>query len=170
MRSRSARLNRLLLRLSRNCDWPVTGEPVGHEPAHQNQDHDQGLPGHDRLMIHRSLDESLSSQEERLGLYQSDHSKATVVNVPATFNERTAKSRTGRDSSPLAGAARAAAASIELDVDQDQGPQDAPEQGVGNREAPASAQPVPLVGMQEPGGEEDGQRCPGQVPAVGATA
>ena len=65
----------------------------------------------------------MSSHAARLGLDQSDHSRAIVVNVPATFAARTASSTGGRLA--VAGAAarglpphRRVPAGVELDVDQ----------------------------------------------------
>ena len=55
----------------------------------------------------------------------------------------------------LAGVGRAG---VELYVDQHQQAEDAPEQGVGHREAPASPQPERLVGVQHPGRQEHHRR------------
>ena len=53
---------------------------------------------------------SISSQADRLGLDHSDQSTAIVVNVPATFTDRTASSRSGPDPSPRSARARQSAA------------------------------------------------------------
>ena len=99
----------------------------------------------------------MSSQADRLGLDHSDQSTAIVVNVAATFDGTHGQARgtwAGSRHGPRP-RHRSAAAGVELDIDQHQHAQDPPEEGVRNREAPAPAQPVRLVGMQEPGGQED---------------
>ena len=85
-----------------------------------------------------------SSQADRLGLDQSDQSTAIVVKVAAVLRPRTASRQIARirarpcvrRADPAPCLRLAAPPRVELDVDQDQHAQDAPEQGVGNREAP----------------------------------
>ena len=87
----------------------------------------------------------MSTQDATLGLDQSDQSSAIVVNVPAIAEraERQPQRRPGRSR-----ALRRAPTRVELDVDQHQDAQDAPEQGVGRAEAPDAPQPERLVGVQ----------------------
>ncbi len=150
----------------------IPGEPVRHQPASQDHKCGDQLPAHHQPHDPWNPRLTMSSQAERLGLDHSDQSTAIVVNVAATLIERTASSRTRGPIAPrpVAPHGRRPSAGVKLDVHQHQHAQDSPEQGVGNREAPAPAQPVRLVGVQEPGGQEDRKWSPPPAPPAAATA
>ena len=96
----------------------------------------------------------MSSQAARLGLDQSDQSKAMVVKVAAVLKPRIAsrphldppgRGVRGPGPAPGGGAVAAAASSVKLNVDKNQHTQHAPEKGVRRRESPGSPQPERLV-------------------------
>src|SRR5262249_21636310 len=136
----------------------VAGASSGHPPYGPRRVSSSSISTLGNDQAPRRPRPSMSSHAPRLGLDQSDHNSAIVVNVPATFAARTARARTASVPAPAPAPRqpppRRLPAGVELHVERDQGAEDTPEHGTGDREAPATTQPVQLIIVQEPGRQE----------------